>query len=69
MKLVQQLKKVIELVEKRKQIERKMLEIVADVHSTMQEVEEMMLAGYKGRHREAKQSLNSLNANVHPSKE
>lgn len=41
-----------------------MLEIVADVHSTMQEVEEMMLAGYKGRYKEAKQSLNTLNAKV-----
>ncbi|TWU74524.1 hypothetical protein ED733_005876 [Metarhizium rileyi] len=63
-KLAQQLKAVIELVEKRKQIENRMLEIVADVHSSMQEVEEMMLAGYKGRHKEAKQSLNGLGAKV-----
>jgi hypothetical protein len=42
-----------------------MLDIVADVHSTMQEVEEMMLAGYKGRHKDAKQCLNALGAKVH----
>ncbi|KIE03206.1 T-complex protein 1, partial [Metarhizium majus ARSEF 297] len=68
-KLAQQLKKVIELVEKRKQIEDKMLQVVADVHASMQEVEEMMLAGYKGRHKEAKQTLNALGAKVHQRKE
>ncbi|KID90102.1 T-complex protein 1 [Metarhizium guizhouense ARSEF 977] len=68
-KLAQQLKTVIELVEKRKQIENKMLQVVADVHASMQEVEEMMLAGYKGRHKEAKQTLNALGAKVHQRKE
>ncbi|KHN99989.1 uncharacterized protein MAM_01913 [Metarhizium album ARSEF 1941] len=62
--LAQQLRTVIELVEKRKQIENRMLEVVADVHSSMREVEEMMLAGYKGRHKEAKQRLNVLSARV-----
>lgn len=60
---------VIELVEKRKQIENKMLEIVKDVHSTMDEVEEMMLEGYKGRYRDAKASLKAFNARVHQGKE
>lgn len=46
-----------------------MLQVVADVHTSMQEVEEMMLAGYKGRHKEAKQALNALGAKVHQRKE
>ncbi|KAG5979951.1 hypothetical protein E4U55_004552 [Claviceps digitariae] len=56
----QNLKSVRDLVDQRKAIELKMLEVVNGVHNAMQEVEEMMLAGFEGRSDEAKQSLEAL---------
>ncbi|KAG6007173.1 hypothetical protein E4U21_006276 [Claviceps maximensis] len=56
----QNLKRFKDLVEQRKAIELKMLEVVSDVHSVVQEVEEMILAGLEGRSNEARQSLEAL---------
>ncbi|KAG6207694.1 hypothetical protein E4U34_007999 [Claviceps purpurea] len=56
----QDLKRVRDLIEKRTEIETKMLEVVRDAHSAMQEVENMILAGYEGRRGEARQSLEAL---------
>ncbi|KAK2600276.1 hypothetical protein QQS21_004995 [Conoideocrella luteorostrata] len=69
LKRAQRLKKLMGLVEKRERAETRMLEIVADMHSHMQQVEEMMLAGYKGRQKEAQQSLNALSDKLHQAKE
>ncbi|KAG6034912.1 hypothetical protein E4U41_006318 [Claviceps citrina] len=56
----QNLSRVRALVEQRKTIEVRMLDVVAEVHSALQEVEEMMLAGYDGRRGEARRSLGAL---------
>ncbi|QPH00614.1 hypothetical protein C2857_004387 [Epichloe festucae Fl1] len=62
--LAQNLKRVMDLVEKRKLIEARMLDVVAGVHSQMQEVEEMILAGYRGRRDEAQLSLEALSGKL-----
>jgi hypothetical protein len=54
----------MDLVEKRKLIEARMLDVVAGVHSEMQEVEEMILAGYRGRRDEAQLSLEALSGKL-----
>ncbi|KAG5991861.1 hypothetical protein E4U52_003260 [Claviceps spartinae] len=64
----QDLIRVRDLIEKRTEIEGKMLEVVRDVHSAMQEVENMILAGYEGRRGEARQSLEALSGRPSHSK-
>ncbi|KAG5926889.1 hypothetical protein E4U42_002829 [Claviceps africana] len=59
-KRAQKLNRVRDLVEQRKAIELKMLEVVGGVHSAMQEVEEMIVAGFEGRSGEARESLEAL---------
>ncbi|KAG6016631.1 hypothetical protein E4U54_000873 [Claviceps lovelessii] len=61
----QKLKRVRDLVEQRKAIELKMLEVVRGVHSVMQEVEAMILTGFEGRSAEARQSLDVLGGIPH----
>ncbi|KAG5964446.1 hypothetical protein E4U13_002329 [Claviceps humidiphila] len=64
----QDLIRVRNLIEKRTEIETKMLEVVRDAHSAMQEVENMILAGYEGRRGEARQSLEALSGRPSHSK-
>ncbi|KAG5938601.1 hypothetical protein E4U53_007972, partial [Claviceps sorghi] len=61
----QKLSRVRDLVEQRKTIELKMLEVVTGVHSAMQEVEEMIVAGFEGRSGDARQSLEALRVMPH----
>lgn len=46
-----------------------MLGVVTSMHGTMQEVEEMMLAGYKGREKEARMSCQALSEEKETQKE
>lgn len=50
---------MMESTEQRKNIETEMLEVVVRMHTTMGELEEMMLAGYRGREDEVAVSLQS----------
>lgn len=51
---------IVDLMEQRKQIENKMVAIVAKMHSTIKEGEDMMMTGYLGRRKDAKIALDAL---------
>lgn len=48
--------KIVEAVERRKEIEQRMETLVSKANSTTREVEDMMKAGFRGREKEMKQA-------------
>lgn len=51
---------MLELVEKRQRIETKMMNVVSDMRLALEEVENMMLAGYEGRHEDVNDKLKQV---------
>lgn len=46
------------MLERRIELEAKMTDLVSKMHAAMREVEDMMLAGYRGREAEADRAIN-----------
>ncbi|OAA33155.1 hypothetical protein AAL_00620 [Moelleriella libera RCEF 2490] len=66
LKKAERLGRLVDLVERRRQIEGQMLAIVTDLHAKMLEVEDMMLVGYNARQKEARQALEALSGKSQP---
>lgn len=49
---------LVKNMERRKEIEAEMMELIVSMHTQMKEVEEMILAGYDGRLEEMREVLN-----------
>ncbi|QUC18684.1 uncharacterized protein UV8b_02925 [Ustilaginoidea virens] len=62
----ERLRRVTDLIDRRRQIEIKMVEVVTRIQDTVHEVESLMLTGCKGREKEAQQALKALTDKHHP---
>lgn len=59
------LTEIIQLTERRENIEVKMVEIITKAHATVEELEAMMMAGYAGREKDAASALKKVAGHHH----